>query len=257
MAEAQVRVVTRGDDSGSSSSANRAVRDAFSEGILRNTSLMVPGPAFEEAAEMLRQLPGICVGLHATLTDEWHQSRWGPVLDPSKVSSLVMDDGTFCRDTVELWNRGPQNDEILAELKAQLDRARSRGLDIKYMDVHMGFDWFPGLRPRMAAFAQAEGLIFAPPNLVRLPEPKGDFADPVDRMLAALAAAQPGKTYLKVTHPAYDTPEMQAMTYGNRAPGEIARQRDADRRMLMDPRVVEFCRTHNVLPIRYTEIGSG
>ena len=50
--ENQVCLIVRGDDSGMCHSANTAVLDAFRNGILRNTSVMVPCPAFAEACEM-------------------------------------------------------------------------------------------------------------------------------------------------------------------------------------------------------------
>lgn len=256
MPEPRIRLVTRGDDAGSCRAANAAIREACLNGILRNVGLMVPGPAFDEAAAFLKPLKGLCLGLHATITDEWHQSRWGPVLGAAKVPSLVMDDGTFFKDTRPLWEHKPRPDldEILAELKAQLDRARSKGLDLAYMDTHMGFDWFPGLKDRLRAFARAEGLIFEPPGLAPLPDLKGEFADPVERFLARLGAAEPGKTYLIVTHPACDTDEMRALTYGQEKPGAIARERDWDRRLLTEPRVLDYCRDHQVAPLRFTDL---
>lgn len=127
----QIRIVTRGDDSGSCHSANQAIADAFKNGVLRNTSIMVPAPAFKEAAQMYKKLDGFCVGLHGTITDEWNTHRWGPVLGAEKVPSLVMEDGTFFKSIQALWNNEPDNDEIIAELKAQLDVARVEGLDIK------------------------------------------------------------------------------------------------------------------------------
>jgi len=254
---ARIRLVTRGDDSGSSRAANQAVADAFRKGILRNTSLMVPGPAFTEAAGMLKDLKGLCVGLHGTVTDEWNESRWGPVLGAARVPTLVQADGTFFKDTRALWDRTPRpsNDEIVAELKAQLERARAAGLDPKYLDSHMGFDWFEGLREKMAAFAKAEGLLYQPPGLARLPDVRPAPADPVEGLMARLDRAEEGKTYLLVTHPAYDTEEMRRLTYGDRKPGEIARERDGDRRMLMDPRIVAYVRDLDVEPIRFTDLG--
>jgi len=254
MPPTRIRLVTRGDDAGSCRDANTAIRDAFEKGILRNAGVMAPGPAFEEAARMLKDLKGLCVGLHATLTDEWNESRWGPVLGAAKVPSLVMADGTFFKDTGAVWKHTPANDEVLAEVAAQLARARAAGLHIRYIDVHMGFDWFPGLRPRLHDFARAERLVFGQGFLPALPKVDGQSADPVERFIAQLEAAQAGKTYLVVTHPAYDTDQMRAMTYGDRKPGEIAHERDRDRRLSMDERILEYCRTHGVEPIRYADL---
>ena len=91
----RIRLITRGDDCGAALSGNAAIRDAFREGILRNTSVMVPGPVVEEAAQMLAHERDLCFGLHCTLTAEWDRVRWGPVLPPDRVPSLVDRRGHF------------------------------------------------------------------------------------------------------------------------------------------------------------------
>ncbi|MCZ6676324.1 MAG: ChbG/HpnK family deacetylase [Candidatus Poribacteria bacterium] len=246
------RVVTRGDDSGSCHSANEAIKDAFQRGVLRNPSIMVPAPMFSEGAEMYKDLDGLCIGLHATLNDEWNTNRWGPVLGARKVPSLVMADGTFFKSPRTLWDNKPSNDEILAEIEAQLDVARSNGLNIKYLDAHMAFDGFDDLKPRLHAFAKEEGLIYGAGFLDRLPDVQGTFSDPVESLIAKLEATEAGKTYLLVTHPCYDRGDIRQMTYGNALPGEIATDRDWQRRALMDDRIVEYFKKNDVVAIRYT-----
>lgn len=118
MSQAKIRIITRGDDSGSCHSANKAILDAFQKGVLRNTSIMAPAPTFFEAAEMYKGVGELCVGLHGTLNDEWNTHRWGPVLGANEVPSLVMADGTFFKSPRDLWPNNPNYDEILAELKA-------------------------------------------------------------------------------------------------------------------------------------------
>jgi predicted glycoside hydrolase/deacetylase ChbG (UPF0249 family) len=254
MPDKAIRLIVRGDDAGSSHAANRAIRDAHQRGILRNAGVMAPGHAFDEAAEMLRGAKGLCVGLHATINCEWRQLAWPPVLPARLVPSLLMPDGSFFKDTVELWNRRPSNDEVLAELKAQLEKARAAGLAIEYMDTHMGFEWFHGLADPLRAFAKAEGLFRAMESLSALPETGQEFADPAERLLARLRAAEPGKTYRVVGHPAYDDEEMRGLAYGDEPPGKAARERDGDRRMLMDARVVEWCRARGVELLRFSDL---
>ena len=254
MRQTNTRIVTRGDDSGSCHSANRAILDAYEHGVLRNTSVMVPGPAFEEAAEMYRGLDGLCVGLHATVTDEWHTCRWGPVLSAEEVPTLVMEDGSFFKNTNDLWDNEPANDEVVAELRAQLALARARGLTPQYLDEHMAFQWFEGLEPRLAEFAEEEGLTYIARKMDRLPQAEGSFADPVERLLAGLDQVEPGRTYLMVTHPCYDDEEVRPMAYGSHGPGEIARQRDWDRRLFMDPRVTERFAAADLVPTRFSEL---
>lgn len=260
-----IRLITRGDDMGSFRTANRAIHDAFQQGILRNASLMVPTPFFAEAAEICRGLPELCVGIHATLHCEWNEVRWGPVLGAARVPSLVMEDGTFFKDTVELWHRQPNYDEILAELSAQIHLAREAGVQVKYMDVHMCFDWYEGLLPLMKDMARREGLFLAAGEVVGKPESpfyalpavEGTFADPVERLLTQLAQIDPAvvdKPYFMVTHPCYPDAEVAQVTCGDQRPGEMAADRDWDRRCYMDPRVIALCAERGIQFMRYSEM---
>jgi hypothetical protein len=262
-------VVVRGDDAGSSRSANRAILEAYEQGILRNASILVPAPFFAEAADLFRDLSrrrGLCLGLHACVTAEWREVRWGPVLGASAVPSLCQPDGTFYESPGDLARHGPSAAEIMAEVKAQLDKARASGLPIAYMDEHQFFGDLPGVRERLKDLARDEGLVYAHGLLPDLPPAGhsptagegpivgGAFADSAERLIASLAAAPPGRTYLLFTHPAFDDPETRAMTFEDRPPGQIALLRDQDRRMLTDPRVVQYCRRAGVRLVRFSDL---
>ncbi len=253
MGEKRIRLVTRGDDGGSCHTANVAIRDAFEKGILRNTSLMVPCPAFEEAAGMFRDMPGLCVGLHATLNAEWDGVRWGPVLPPEDVPSLVDADGHFFHTTRALHENGADPAEMMAEIEAQLALARSAGLAIRYVDPHMIFTWVADMDARLAQFAEREGLIYGPKAVPRLPAVEGEFDNPVDELVARLSAAPPG-TYILIGHPCYDTEEVRRFCRGGGDPGSEGPKRDWQRRMFMDPKVLECCEANGIQPIRYTDV---
>jgi predicted glycoside hydrolase/deacetylase ChbG (UPF0249 family) len=152
----RIRLITRGDDSGSNHTANTAILDAFRNGMLRNTSVMVSAPAVEEAARLLAGEVGLCCGLHATINAEWDRVRWGPVLPPEQVPSLVDEHGHFFQTTRATHDNGPVLAEIMAELQAQLDRARELGFDIRYADMHMMFMF---MDPRIVQYCRENGVI--------------------------------------------------------------------------------------------------
>ena len=79
-----IYLYTRGDDCGSSHSANRAILEACETGILKNVSFMLPAPYIEEAAQMFSGRNEFCFGLHVTMNAEWDSLKWGPVSDPHK-----------------------------------------------------------------------------------------------------------------------------------------------------------------------------
>jgi predicted glycoside hydrolase/deacetylase ChbG (UPF0249 family) len=225
--------------------------EACERGIVRNASLMAPGPAFAETARLFAGRPEICLGLHVTLNAEWQAVRWGPVLPPEQVPSLVDECGHFLPSPRRLRARGFELEEAVAEAEAQLDQARALGLEIAYLDEHMGVGWLPGLRERLAALREQAGLVDAP-RFRSLPGVESKGADLVSTWLARIDAAPPG-TYVFVTHPGVDDEEMRRLYLAGEPPGEIARERDAERRALTDPRLAEGLRERGVEIVRYTD----
>ncbi len=256
-----IRLVTRGDDAGSSKSANRAIHAAAKKGILRNASVLAPGPGVIHAAKALGGLAKsgeLCIGLHATVTCEWEWPRWGPVLDAKLVPSLVDEHGTLHRTPEALVEKGVPlkkvRAEILAEVAAQLERLRSLGLGVKYIDEHMGFGRIEGVEEGLAELAKREGLVFRPAlEKLVLPAPGPGTVDYASRLLAALEGAEPG-TYLVVGHPAFADDEMARCHGAGKAEGEVGPDRNAQRLMFMREDVVAWCRAKGVRLLRYDEI---
>ncbi|MFN3730014.1 MAG: ChbG/HpnK family deacetylase [Fimbriimonadaceae bacterium] len=248
-----VRIVTRGDDAGSGVDANRAVAECLAAGILKNASLMACGPAIEDAADRIRPIPDVDLGLHVCLNSEWSTLRWGPVAGADRVPSLVESDGTFTRTPHLLNERGYSLDEAILEVEAQWQRLQDLRLQVRYMDEHMGVGWIPGLRERLQVFAQLRGLNYLP-NLQPLPDPpKGLPSD--EQFIERVRLASPGN-YLYVNHPAYATTATWDLIHEGLDPGQVARERDEDRRLWMDARVKWMASSGEFQPIRYSEIGA-
>lgn len=249
-------ILIRGDDFGNSRSSSEAIIAAYRCGLLRNASVMAVCPAVHEAAGKYAQTPGLAFGLHATLTSEWDNVRWKPVLPAERVSSLVREDGTFCKDGAELRSRDPKPEQMLAELQAQLELVRRLGFDIRYADTHMGFEWVAeGFAGMFDQWCLREKLISYRTVQRRLPAADAAApanAGPAERLIAQLEAAEPG-LYTLVTHPAYDDEETRA--FGNEVfTGEsIATWRDSDRRMLTDGKLLDYFREHGIRSVTYVE----
>jgi len=248
-----VRLLARADDIGSFHSANRAILEAYRDGIVRNTSVLAVGHCFDEAVEMVKGEPGLCLGLHSTITAEWENARWAPVLPADEVPALVDGQGHLVRQAGDADDQGATVEQILAEVMAQLDKARDAGLNIEYLDTHMGFSWIDGVSDALAELCARKGLVYANGcgGLQRLP--KSDAECPVVAVAEGIAKLRAGDAIL-VTHPAYDDEEMREVHLAGQAPGEIAAERELDRRMFTDARVLEAVRDQGVELIRYTEV---
>lgn len=226
------RIIVRADDAGLCEGVNRAIVETVRDGIVGNVSVMAPAPAFPDAAARLRELGDVCLGLHATLTSEWMSPRWGPILPPEEVPSLVQADGHFPEATVDLYHRGPVASEVSREIRAQLDHARAAGLTISYLDEHMGVGWIPGLRDVLITVAREEGLVWAGDiPVLAAPAPGPDAG----RTLLETLDRPPAGTHVLITHPGHDDADLRRMHERTGRPGTVAAERDAERRALIGP----------------------
>jgi len=131
-------LLIRLDDIGMNHSVNIAAEAVAKTGMPVSVSLQFACPWYQEAVEILKKYPNVSVGVHLTLTSEWKNYRWGPVLGRTAVPSLVDSNGYFPQSTRAFAKSGYKISEIEQELSAQIVRALSSGLKISYIDPHMG-----------------------------------------------------------------------------------------------------------------------
>jgi len=123
------------DDFGMHQAINEGIIKAFSEGILTDTNLMPPTPAFNEAIELAKTTK-IPVGLHATFTCEWDNYTWGPL---TNAKSITTSTGRLKKTTEEAWSDANE-DEALNELREQYNAIKTKGLKMTHVGQHMSFD---------------------------------------------------------------------------------------------------------------------
>jgi hypothetical protein len=250
----EYRLLTRADDSGSCQTANRAVADTCLKGICRNISLMVPGPAFDAAAKLFRDIPNVSIGVHLTLSAEWDKVKWGPVAPREKVPALVEPDGSFTQNPMILHERKAPLEQLLIEAKAQLAKARAAGLKIDYMDDHMGVTWVSGLGPEIAALCQREGLVWGGGIKFKWIGIEKSEASLTDRVLRGITAVSDPGDYIMVMHPGYNDAQFRAFTTPTTQPAQIAREREEDTRMYCDPSVAKAIADKGMRLMRYIDL---
>jgi predicted glycoside hydrolase/deacetylase ChbG (UPF0249 family) len=123
------------DDFGMHPAVNEGIAQAFTDGLLTDANLMAPCPAFRQAAALARDLH-LPVGFHATLTCDWDRYKWGPL---TKAPTLVTSEGYF-KHLVSLAWEGAEDEEVLAELTAQVEAMEAEGLHSTHSSNHMGND---------------------------------------------------------------------------------------------------------------------
>ncbi len=129
-----IRVIVRADDMGFSRAANVACIKGYQEGIITTVEVIVPGPWFLDAVKLLRDNPGLDVGVHLALTSEWVNYKWGPV---TIAQSLVTEDMYFYDRTEKLAGLKLDPDEVEAELRAQIELAIRHIPQVSHISDHM------------------------------------------------------------------------------------------------------------------------
>jgi chitin disaccharide deacetylase len=253
------RLLIRADDAGVTRGTNTALLACAEAGLARNIGFMACTPEFEHAASLFRDPPqNVILGLHATVTSEWSSSlRWGPVLPRQQVPSLLDEDGCFVKTTKSLHEQA-RLDEIIIEIKAQIDRARDCGLKLSYMDTHMVINWIPGLHNCLEDLAQREGLILDDPfGKILSPLPQSDFTEYniIKAFQNRLLSKPLQENILMLTHPStFDVDALRMVINPNDDPEAVGRERAKDRELLTHPETLQWIREQNIELITYTDL---
>jgi chitin disaccharide deacetylase len=251
-------MLIRSDDFGMSHGKNMAIRELIETGMPVSVSVMFACPWWKEAVEILQKHPDVSVGVHLTLNAEWKHYRWGPVLGPAAVPSLVDDDGYFFPSRSALYGNNPELSEIEAELRAQVQRAVDTGLQIDYLDYHMGAAvQTPETRIIVEKIAEDFGLGISrwfgeDDSSVTYTAPLGAKTDSLVNRVNNL---NPDAVNLQVVHVAPAQSDMNAMIDLNpTGPRDMAEQRHGELQALLSPEFREALQRNNVTLITYRDL---
>lgn len=178
-------------------------------------------PWFPEAVKLIRQNPGVDVGIHLDLTSEWETIRWRPLSD---CPSLKDADGYFFpmvfpnknypgRAIVE--NKWEIKD-VEKEFRAQIELALKYIPRISHVSAHMGCT---NLSPEVLTLTKK---LAAEYHIPVDPEPNslenigydGPSKTPSEKLTSfinMLNKLEPGKTYLFIDHPGLNNDELKAV----------------------------------------------
>ena len=262
-------LIINADDFGLCPEQNMATIDGLERGVLTSASLMAPCPGFEQACEYALHHPEIDVGVHLTLTSEWDARRWSPVLDAKRVPSLVDVDGSFWSSRAAILSYCNAR-EAEAELRAQIDRAYSAGLDVTHLDSHMfvlhhcrrqdliqlyvklARDYSLPLRAARRTLMHWQGFDSAPQDADRLGILHPDHFGVLSRVRSSRAAVfwsvllrnlPPGLTEI-CCHPGYARGGLAGFA-------DDADQRESDLRLVMSPAVRQLIEREGIKLVGY------
>jgi len=251
-------LLIRCDDIGMSHSVNMAIDTLAKTGIPLSASVMFACPWYQEGVEILKKYPHIAVGIHLTLNSEWKEYRWGPVAGKSLVPSLVDKDGNFFPSRKLLFENNPKIEEFEIELRAQIERALQSGIQISYMDFHMGAA-VTTLELRQLVEKLAAEYGFGLTRYFGEKDLKNVYSDAPDQKTGSLAAILRDKELpekgLLVCHIGIDNDELAAMTDLN-AGGlkEMSKHRQAELDALLSGEFHQALKEQGIQLVNYRDV---
>jgi chitin disaccharide deacetylase len=251
-------VLIRCDDIGMCHAVNMAAKQVLDQGFPVSMSVMFACPWYQEAVDLLKQYRNVSVGVHLTLNAEWKNYRWGPVTGRSAVPSLVDSLGFFFPSRAAFFGHKPVLAEIEKELRAQLERAIHSGLQIDYVDYHMGTAVDkPELRELVEHLAKEYGVAIS--RYFSEEDVNGVYNAPpagkLDTLLDRTRKLPAGKINLMVFHVGLQSPEMDALIDLNVfGPADMSKHREGELRALTAVNFIKLIRAEKVHLTTYHEL---
>ena len=223
-------LVIRIDDMGALHSVNEASIDTYKNGIAQSAEVLVVGSWFPEAVKMLKENPGLDVGVHLAITSEWENVKWRPLTD---CPSLVDENGYFFpmmgpnaaypgQSIMENMANFDIN-EIEKEFRAQIELALKNIPQVTHISGHMMSTAF---NPQVMEVVQKLSQEYNLPSIDRgeafkqynfsytgYDGPRATAEEKIASFIKTLDKLEEGKRYIFVDHPAYNDSEMQTVMH--------------------------------------------
>jgi len=241
-------IIIHADDIGICQSSITAYRELLDAGLISSASTIVPCPWFPGVAEFCRSQVDseLDMGIHLNLNSGTLRYRWGPISTCDPSSGLLDQTGYFHAAPADTHANGDPK-AVKIELRAQIERALSAGIDVTHVDSDWGTLYHPKFIDGFIEVAQETNilpLLFRPTEDNRkqtdvfsdhtfqktmameqrgfptfdhirvMPHRHGLHQDQhenrVETALGIIESLPAGVAYF-VLHPARDTPELRAM----------------------------------------------
>jgi chitin disaccharide deacetylase len=150
------RLILNADDFGMTLGVNEGIIRAHRDGVLTSTTLMANGPEFDDAVARAKTNPKLGVGCHLVLVG-------GPAVAPrEKISSLADAHGNLPETLAGLVGRLSSGlirmKAIERELRAQIEKIRSAGIEPTHLDTHKHTHAHPKVMEALGRVAKELGI---------------------------------------------------------------------------------------------------
>ena len=258
----QIKLIIRGDDMGYSHSGNEALIKCYKEGFEKSIEVIVASPWFPEAVKLLKENPGVDVGVHLAITSEWENVKWRPLTD---CKSLEDGDGYFFPMVFPNKNYPGKSikenawkiEDIEKEFRAQIEMAIKNIPRVSHISAHMGCT---ALSPEVQAMAKRLATeyhinIDGDEYHLQYAGYDGPHKTSAEKMVSfakMLDKLQPGNTYLFVDHPGLDNDELRAIFhigYEN-----VAEDRQGVTDLFTNEKIKSMMKQKGITPVSYKDL---
>lgn len=260
-------LVIRIDDLGAFHSVNEACIKTYRSGIARSVEVMPVAAWYPEGVKLLKENPGLDVGLHLVLTSEWENVKWRPL---THCPSLTDENGYFypmifpnpAYPGQAILEHSWNIKEVEQEFRAQIEMALKDIPQLSHLSGHMlstGFNKEVNelvLRlaeeynlPSIDRMGSTEDYQFA---YIGYDGPKRTLEEKEASFIKALNKMEPGKRYLFVDHPAFNNDEMKTVFHIGYEDVAFDRQGVTD--LLTSPRVKKVIEEKGIKLISIKEL---
>ena len=118
------KLIINADDFGLCEGINAGISKTLQYGIVKSVSVMPDGCAFESAIQIIKQHPGIKVGVHLSIHEY-----------------LTANNGFITRYVFKRIKKR----RIMKEFRGQIEKLRDAGIEIAHLDSHQHIHIFPGI----------------------------------------------------------------------------------------------------------------
>lgn len=249
-----MKLIINGDDFGLTRGVSEGIIKTIKKGVLRDTSVMVNMPFFEEAIKLANENGIYEMGIHFTLT------CGKPVLPISEVDKIVDKDGMFFKKPELMYI---EMNQIEKELRAQLDKFLNSGMKLNHIDGHHHFYvFYPEVFTLVRTLAKEYNVPIRCPENEYIKVVKNDGINCPDYFLSGFYEEKISEEYLIdallnlkdkyevveiMSHPAIVDDELMKKSSYNR-------KREEEVKVLTSHKVKRFIDDNNIELISFSEV---
>jgi len=250
------RLVVRMDDMGASRAENLAIIKCYTEGIGTSVEVMTVCPWFLEAAVMLKEHPGLDVGIHVAFNSEWANYKWKPI---THCPTLCDEDGYLLagRQYANIDIKEAEN-----ELRAQIELGLKYMGNVTHITDHMMWAMRPEFFEMAVSVAEEYGLRYQGmteidkelDGLTSLSMIRPDASGKREStFLEALSKMEKGKTYWTIEHPGLDNEEMKGI-YVKDPAQDVGGDRQDVTDTFTSPKVIQYIKEQGIELISFGDL---